>query len=196
MTTSTGLLLVISGPSGVGKTTIARAVRDRFEGVFSISATTRPKSDRETNGKDYWFVTQEKFDQMLGEDNFLEHALVFGTHAYGTPREPVQENLDEGKLVVLDIDVQGALQVREAMPTAYMVFVLPPSEDELHRRLEARGRDDEEAIHRRFAEAKREISLATESGVYDEFVVNDDLHAAIETACRFVHRRWHGAAEA
>ena len=189
---SPGLLLVISGPSGVGKTTIARRVQSRLKGVFSISATTRPKSNQEIEGLDYHFVTKHQFQAMVQRGEFLEHAEVFGRYAYGTPAEPVEEHLASGRLVVLDIDVQGGLQIRRNRPDAYMVFVLPPSDEELLRRLRTRGRDDEEAVQRRFAEAKREIDLARSSGAYDAFVVNEVLETAIEETLDLVKQRWAG----
>ena len=126
-----GLLAVISGPSGVGKTTIVHAVRERLGALFSVSATTRPKSAQERDGVDYLFLDEPRFKRMIEDDEFLEHAHVFGRHWYGTPRGPVDEALAEGKLVLLDIDVQGALQVRERAPDAFLAFVLPPDEDTL-----------------------------------------------------------------
>ncbi|MCA9286108.1 MAG: guanylate kinase [Phycisphaerales bacterium] len=184
-----GLLLVISGPSGVGKTTITRELQRRFDAVFSVSATTRPKAPSEVEGVDYFFIDEARFDRDVEAGRFLEHARVFGRHCYGTPREPVERHLHEGRLVMLDIDVQGALQVRQAMPSAFMVFILPPSESELLRRLRDRGRDDEEAIQRRFAEAKREIETARVSSAYDEFVVNDHLDRAVERVVALVEER-------
>jgi guanylate kinase len=189
MQAESGLLLVVSGPSGVGKTTIVHRVRERLGGRFSVSATTRPKSTREVDGKDYLFVTQEQFQDMVDTGAFLEHAEVFGRHAYGTPRGPVKEALEQGELIMLDIDVQGAMQVRSHMPSAYMLFILPPSDDELRRRLESRGREDEEAIGRRFSEARREIDLATGHDTYNAFIVNDDLDRAVDEACRLVEAR-------
>jgi len=184
-----GLLLVVSGPSGVGKTTIVHRVRERLGGRFSVSATTRPKSTREVDGEDYLFVSSDRFQEMVDTHAFLEHAEVFGRHAYGTPRKPVEEALEHGELIMLDIDVQGAMQVRTHMPDAYMLFILPPSDDELRRRLESRGREDEEAIGRRFAEARREIDLATGHDTYNAFIVNDDLGRAVDEACRLVEAR-------
>jgi guanylate kinase len=187
-----GLLLVISGPSGSGKTTIARAVEQQRDGRFSISATTRPPSPTETGGCDYHFVDEPGFKALVAAGALLEHAHVFGRYWYGTPREPVQQHLAEGRLVILDIDVQGALQVRQSMPNALLVFVLPPHDDELLRRLRARGRDDEPAIQRRFAEACREIEVARTSGAFDAFIVNDELEQAIKETCRLVDRRRSG----
>ncbi|MDP7008232.1 MAG: guanylate kinase [Phycisphaerales bacterium] len=174
-----GALIVISGPSGVGKTTIVHRVREELHAVFSVSATTRPKSDRETDGVDYYFITNEKFEALVQEHAFLEHAEVFHCHRYGTLREPVNKVLAEGGLMLLDIDVQGGIQVRDNMKESLRFFILPPSEEELLRRLTARGRDDEDAIRRRFSEAKQEIALARSSGAYDFFIVNDTLELAV-----------------
>jgi guanylate kinase len=184
-----GLLVVISGPSGVGKTTIARAVQERFDALFSVSATTRPRSDQEEDGVDYHFVDEDEFRSMIKNGELLESAQVFGRHRYGTPRRPVEEAIRAGRIVILDIDVQGALQVRRAMPEAFMLFVLPPGDDELLRRLRGRRRDDEAAIRRRFEAARREIALARSSGAYDAFLVNDDLQTAKDEASRLVESR-------
>jgi guanylate kinase len=187
-----GLLLVISGPSGTGKTTIARAVEGRLDGTFSVSATTRPQSQIETGGRDYDFVSEPEFQERVRSGALLEYAQVFGKHWYGTPRQPVETQMAEGRLVILDIDVQGALQVRESMPEALMIFVVPPNDDELLRRLRDRGREGEAAIQRRFAEARKEIDIARTSGAFDATVVNDDLEQAITETCRLVEQRLAG----
>ncbi len=176
---SPGLLLVISGPSGVGKTTITRAVQAAFPGsVFSVSATTRQPTPQDRPGVDYDFVTDAEFDAMVARGEFLEWASVFGKK-YGTPRGWTVERLTEGKLVILEIDVQGAQLVKREMNEAFCMFVLPPSDEALIERLRARGRDSEETIQRRFSEAQREMATARTCGVYDVFLVNADLDATI-----------------
>jgi guanylate kinase len=174
-----GLLVVISGPSGVGKTTIVHSVKDAFDAVFSVSATTRRKSSSEVDGQDYFFITPEEFDTKIQNKEFLEHAEVFGCHRYGTLKNPVNRVLVDGGVMLLDIDVQGGIQVHDNMPESVRFFILPPSEEELLRRLKARGREDEDSIQRRFREAKREIKLAQESGAYEYFIINDSLEFAI-----------------
>lgn len=183
-----GLLLIISGPSGVGKTTITRAVRTRTPGaVVSVSMTTRPRTAVDREGVDYYFVDETAFLGMIERNELLEHAEVFGKR-YGTPRKPVEDRLAEGHVVILEIDVQGAEQVRAAMPDAFGVFILPPSEDELLQRLRDRQREGEEAIQRRFSEAKREMDAARSGGIYDAFVVNRDLDAAINETLGLVEQ--------
>jgi guanylate kinase len=186
---ATGLLLVISGPSGAGKTTIARQVEERLGGVFSISATTRPRAAGDVDGRDYWFITEDEFKRRIAAGEFLEHAVVFGRHSYGTPRQPVEQALAAGRLMILEIDVQGGLQVKAAMPEAMMIFVLPPNDAELMRRLRDRKRDSDEAIGRRFEEAQREIQTARAAGAYEAFIVNDDLERAVREACALVRAR-------
>lgn len=180
--TDDGLLLIISGPSGVGKTTITRGVeRSIADSVFSVSCTTRAKTGADVEGVDYHFVTNEEFDELIEEDAFLEWADVFGKR-YGTRRRWVDEQLARGRLVILEIDVDGARQVKEKMPEAFGIFILPPSEEELLRRLRARDRESEELIAKRFAEAQHEISVAQSGDVYDRFIVNEDLDHAIQEA--------------
>ena len=181
--------MVISGPSGVGKTSIVHRLISAFDGTFSISATTRPKTDQDTEGVDYIFLDEAEFQRWIDADRFLEYAQVFGRSWYGTPREPVEADLAQGKIVVLDIDVQGAIQVHETMPSSYGIFVLPPSEDELLQRLRHRGREDEATIERRFAEARHEMQTARTCTAYKEFVVNDDLEQAATRVIELVRVR-------
>ncbi len=184
--TDDGMLLIISGPSGVGKTTITRGVeRAISDSVFSVSATTRDKTDADVEGVDYRFVSDERFDELVESDALLEWAGVFGRR-YGTPRAWVDEQLARGRLVILEIDVEGAKQVKARMPDAFGLFVLPPSEDVLLERLRSRRRESEELIQKRFSEAKREIREAHECGAYDAFVTNDDLDRAIGEALEHV----------
>ncbi len=180
--TDDGLLLMISGPSGVGKTTITRGVeRSIADSVFSVSCTTRAKTDADVEGVDYHFIDREEFDEMIDTDSFLEWADVFGKR-YGTRRRWVNEQLARGRLVILEIDVEGAKQVKAKMPDAFGIFILPPSEDELLRRLKDRDRESDELINKRFAEAKNEIAAAHACSVYDRFIINEDLDNAIREA--------------
>ena len=173
-----GMLLVISGPSGAGKGTLYnRVLAADPTFTFSVSYTTRGPRPGEVDGKDYCFVTEEQFRQMLDRDGFLEHADVHG-HLYGTPRQPVLDALEAGRSVMLDIDPQGALQVMEKMPDCVSVFILPPSFAELRRRLTGRGTEKPEEIERRLRNARGEVQLM---GKYQYLVVNDDLEAAYRT---------------
>lgn len=184
-----GLLLVISGPSGVGKTTITHQVERRLGGVFSVSVTTRPKTSADKEGRDYYFISDEDFNRRRDAGELLEWAEVFGKYKYGTPRAAVEAALGQGKLVILEIDVQGGLQVKKKMPDAFMMFILPPSDEELLQRLRRRGRDSEDAIQRRFAEAQKEIATAKQSGAYDVFLENDVLDSVVDRACELVQQR-------
>jgi guanylate kinase len=180
-----GLLLVISGPSGVGKTTITRAIEQELGGTFSVSMTTRPKTEDDVEGRDYYFVDRDRFQRYIDAGELLEWAEVFGDY-YGTPRGAVQQSLDHGGLVILDIDVQGAMQVKRKKPEALAIFVLPPSETTLLERLRQRRRESEQQIQQRFARAKAEMQQARESGVYDAFITNDRLDRAIPEAVELV----------
>jgi guanylate kinase len=182
-----GLLLIISGPSGVGKTTITRHVENELDGVFSVSMTTRPPGPDDIEGVDYFFVSRPQFEAHRDAGELLEWAEVFG-NCYGTPRGPVEENLAAGRLVILEIDVQGASQVKGNMPESYAVFVLPPSEEALLQRLRSRQREDEATIQKRFAKAKDEIARARTCGIYDQFVVNDDLESAVARTVTLVRK--------
>jgi guanylate kinase len=184
-----GLLLVISGPSGVGKTTITHEIERRLGGTFSVSVTTRPKTAADREGRDYFFISDEEFNRRREAGELLEWAEVFGKYKYGTPRAAVEAALAEGELVILEIDVQGGLQVKQRMPEAFMMFILPPNDEELLGRLRRRGRDSEEAIQRRFAEARKEIETAGTSGAYDAFLENDELETVVGRACEIVQQR-------
>lgn len=166
------MLLVVSGPSGVGKNTVLNALIAANPQVrYSISATTRPPRSGEAHGQHYFFLSEEEFASRVAAQDFLEWADFCG-HRYGTPRSFVEECLAAGRHVVLDIDVQGALKVRQAMPEAVLVFMMPPSWEELEARIRARGTDTEEKIRRRLETAHREI-LAVPS--YDYVIWNEDV---------------------
>lgn len=173
----TGKLIIISGPSGVGKSTICRQVVEKLNAFLSVSATTRARGANETDGVNYWFLTKEEFEKRIREDDFLEYADVFGNY-YGTPRQPVESALSKGQDVILEIDVQGALQVRKQKPEAMMIFLLPPRQDDLQKRIDGRGRgEDAETKKKRLEKAGSEIAAAWQ--YYDHLVVNDDLEQAV-----------------
>lgn len=180
--TDDGMLLIISGPSGVGKTTITRGVeRSIPDAVFSVSCTTRPKTDADVDGVDYHFIDDAEFERMRAAGEFLESADIYGKK-YGTPRAWVEEQVRRGRLVILEIDVQGGKQVKAKVPAAFGIFVLPPTEEVLLERLRARKREDEGAIQRRFSQAKEEMAQARAGGVYDVFLVNARLGESIQSA--------------
>lgn len=175
-----GKLIVISGPSGAGKTSICEALRDRMDNtVWSVSVTTRPKRAGEQPGHSYLFVTREEFEAKESAGEFLESAEYVG-HRYGTPRTPVEAALERGQNVVLEIDVQGGMQVAEAMPEAIRIFVLPPDMDSLRARLEGRNTEAGQQLASRLAKADGEIATARDSGCYQHFVVNDSLEETIQ----------------
>ena len=179
---------MISGPSGVGKTTITHRLVERLGAVFSVSMTTRPRKGQDREGIDYYFVDEPRFREAIERGELLEWAQVFDRF-YGTPRGPVETNLAAGRDVILEIDVAGGKQVKRAMPQMIGIFILPPSEQELVRRLRDRGREDEQEIQRRFRDAQREIADAHSSGAYDHFIVNKNLDAAVDEAHQIVLRR-------
>ena len=189
-----GRLIVVSGPSGAGKSTVVfKAINGRDKMCFSTSVTSRKPRPGEVEGREYFFIDAEKFEQMVRNDELLEHAVYVGNY-YGTPRKFVEDKLADGDSVFLDIEVQGARQVKEKMPGAIMIFLIPPSLGELKKRLESRGTETEETIKGRLARAREEYA---EADFYDYIVVNDDIDAAanellsILTAekCRFAARK-------
>ena len=178
---------MVSGPSGVGKSTITREVIRRTGADFSVSATTRRPREGEVDARDYVFVDPGAFQQMIDRDELLEWAEVFGQR-YGTPAGPVREALAAGRTVVLEIDVQGALQVHRKMPDATFLLIAPPDGAELARRLHGRGSEDAEGAAKRLEKAAQEIQAARRSGVYNHCVVNDDLEAAIARVVEIVNQ--------
>ena len=180
-----GKLVVISGPSGVGKSTIVDEVLAKTGAEYSVSVTTRKPRTGEVDGKDYRFVDEATFRQMVAQGQLLEWAEVFG-NLYGTPAGPVRESIAAGRTVLLEIDVQGGLQVWAKAPGAVMILILPPSREELERRLRGRGSESPESLRRRLAKADEEISTAQASGAYNHSVVNGDLETAISEVVRIV----------
>lgn len=176
-TGSRGRLFVIAAPSGAGKTSLVRALMEREPGLrFSISYTTRRQRPTEQHGRDYFFIDREEFDRMVAAGEFLEHAQVFDNR-YGTARRFVEDALARGQDLILEIDWQGARQVRAALPECVSIFILPPSRAELERRLRGRGTDSEEVIQRRLRDAAADMTHWDE---FDYVVVNDDFEAALE----------------
>ena len=171
-----GTLFIVSAPSGAGKTSLVKALLQSTDGLsVSVSHTTRRMRPGERDGSDYHFVAQTAFEAMIADDAFLEHARVFDNY-YGTARAGVLEQLQQGRDVILEIDWQGARQVRQALPQAVSVFILPPSRRALEQRLRSRGQDDESVIARRMRDAQSETSHYDE---YDYLVINDDFDLAL-----------------
>lgn len=180
-----GLMFVLSSPSGAGKTTLSRELLARESGIsMSISVTTRPKRPGEIHGKDYYFIHRPEFDALVDNNDLLEHAEVFG-NCYGTPRKYVEEHLQSGEDVLFDIDWQGTKQLRATAPDDLVsVFILPPSIQELERRLFSRAQDSAEVVEKRMAKAISEISHWTE---YDYVIVNQDIDAALTKITSILH---------
>ena len=171
-----GRLFVIAAPSGAGKTSLVRALMEREPSLqFSISYTTRPRQPSEVHGRDYFFVAMEEFEAMVARGEFLEHARVFDNR-YGTARSQVEASLGDGRDVILEIDWQGAQQIRRAMPECVSIFILPPSRAELERRLRNRATDTDQVIQRRLRDAAADMTHWDE---FDYVVVNDDFERAL-----------------
>lgn len=175
---SNGFLLVLSGPSGSGKGTVSEALlkNNKEDIVFSISATTRKPRKTEVDGENYFFLEEEEFKKMAEEGEFLEYAYVHNNY-YGSPRKFVMEQIEKGEIVLLEIDVQGALQIKKNYKEAIFIFLLPPTMDELRNRIVKRGTETEEDIKRRFSNAFKELDFV---GEYDFFVVNDKVEDAVK----------------
>ncbi len=173
---SGGFLLVLSGPSGSGKGTVSQAImKENKEIIFSTSVTTRTPRPGEVNGENYFFVSKTKFEQMVEKDELLEHAFVH-TNYYGTPKQFVFDQIENGEIVLLEIDVQGALQIKKKYKEAVFIFLIPPTMEELRNRLVKRDTESEEEINTRFKNAFRELDFV---GEYDYFVINDKVSQAV-----------------
>ena len=179
-----GTVVVMSGPSGVGKSTICKEILRKLDYVYlSVSVTTRPKSEAEVDGQDYWFISEEEFQDRIEKGLLLEHAEVFG-HFYGTPKDKVEEELQAGKVVILEIDVQGAIQAKAVFPDAVMIFILAPSEKDLAQRLNHRGREAGEIAEERLNGAGAEIAAAWQH--YKHMVINEDLQQAVNECVQII----------
>lgn len=175
-----GILLVVSGPSGAGKGTICAAIRKVFPKLnYSISMTTRAPRKGEVEGTSYFFRTNEEFEKLIKEDAFLEYARVYD-HYYGTPKKYVLDKIENGESVLLEIDIQGAMQVKQRYPQGVFVYVVPPSLDVLSARIHGRGTDSEEVIQKRLAKITDELAMAHK---YDYIIVNDVLEDAVHKVC-------------
>jgi guanylate kinase len=184
-----GLLLVISGPSGAGKSTICRQLLRRLpDAVWSISATTRLPRGREVDGSDYYFVSRQRFERMIQRGQLLEWAEYLG-NLYGTPREPAEKALAAGRVMVMEIDVQGGRQIAEKVPDSVRVFLLPPSEEELARRLTGRRTETPEQQRQRLAKAHQEIAWARQWACYQHFVVNESVARTVTDVLRIIKAR-------
>ncbi len=179
-----GKVVIVSGPSGVGKSTICKEVVKRLDNIYlSVSVTTRPKSEAEVDGQDYWFISEQEFQERIDKGLLLEHAEVFG-HLYGTPRDKVEAAVKEGKNVILEIDVQGAKQALVIYPDAVMIFILPPTEKDLVERMDNRGREAAEAAEKRLSGASNEVAAAWQ--YYKHMVINEDLQQAIDECIQII----------
>jgi guanylate kinase len=174
---------VVSGPSGVGKSTVVHLLAERHPFFFSVSVTTRRPRPGETNGVDYWFVEQAEFERMQQGGELLEWAEYSG-NLYGTPRDPVEKHIAGGEDVLLDIEIKGAVQVKEAFPDAMTVFISPPTVDELERRLRSRGDTPDDAIESRLRIAGWQLTVAEEQ--FDHVVINDSVERAVERILRIL----------
>jgi guanylate kinase len=183
---SEGKLIVVTGPSGVGKSSITREVVARSDARFSISATTRQPREGEVDGEHYWFVSRDEFERLIAQERLLEWAEVFGNY-YGTLAGPVDEAITQGQRIILEIDVQGGLQVARRKPEAQFVLIVPPSDEVLAQRLRGRGSEDEQTLACRLGSARQELQTARQSGVYKHEVVNDDLECAIRQLLKIVN---------
>ena len=183
-----GLLIVLVGPSGVGKSTISRRLAERMHLKYIASATTRPKTEKDDEGKTYDYMDEPTFFKKLESGEFLEYAAVWDQY-YGTPKHPTLDYLANGDDVLLEIDVQGAMQVRFQYPDALMIFIMPPDETSLLHRLKERGRETPEQMEKRFRGAKREIWMAKGSRAFDDMVINDDVDRAVEEISRLIRHK-------
>ena len=179
-----GAFIVISGPSGVGKNTIADILIDKGYGIYSVSVTTRGIREGEKEGRDYFFVSKEEFDKNIEEDNFLEFAK-YGDNYYGTLKSYVFDNIDNGTNVIAVVDIQGGVNIEKIFPEAVLIFIMPPSFEELEKRLRGRGTDSEEAILKRLDIAKKEMEFSSH---YDYVVINNTVDECINEIVNIIDK--------
>jgi len=184
-----GILLIISGPSGVGKTTICKRLVDRLGAFLSVSATTRPRRENEVDGRDYRFLSVGEFERELERGALLEYARVYGGHYYGTPAEPVFEALEAGRVVILEIEIDGTIQVMRRIPEALSIYILAPTPGQQQERLVGREKDSAEAIEERLSKADGEIGYAHDCGAYRHFLVNETIEKTVDEIVRIVREK-------
>jgi len=177
-------VVIISGPSGVGKSTICKKTVERLNNIYlSVSVTTKGKSESEVNGRDYQFISEEEFQERIDNGLLLEYAEVFG-NMYGTPKDKVDEALGAGKVALLEIDVQGAKQVKQVYKDAVMIFILPPTQKDLAKRMNRRGREDTKTAEERLNGASTEVAAAWQH--YEYMVINDKLEQAVDEVIQII----------
>lgn len=183
-----GRLVVVSGPSGAGKTSICKELLRRIpDSRWSVSVTTRPKRGNEVDGQAYRFITREEFERMIGQHKLLEHAEYLG-QLYGTPRGPTEAAVAAGAIIIMEIDVQGGAQVAHRVPDSIRIFILPPTVETLQARLEGRQTESDALQQRRLAEADGEIAFARNSGCYQYFITNDILEDSVDRVLRIIQQ--------
>ncbi|MHC4442964.1 MAG: guanylate kinase [Planctomycetota bacterium] len=181
-----GILLIISGPSGVGKSTVCDRLVKRLGAFLSVSVTTRSRREGEVDGKNYCFISTQQFRERLERGAFLEYAKVYGGHYYGTPVEPVQQALDAGKVVILEIEIEGTIQVVRRFPDAVTIYTIAPTPADQKNRIMGRNQDTVESIEERLEGADGEIRYAKDSGVYGHFLVNETIEGTVDKIVQIV----------
>jgi guanylate kinase len=177
-------VVIISGPSGVGKSTICKKIVERLNNIYlSVSVTTKSKSESEVDGRDYWFISKEEFQERIATGLLLEYAEVFG-NMYGTPKDKLDEALGAGKVALLEIDVQGAKQAKQIYKDAVMIFILPPRQKDLAERMNRRGREDTKTAEERLSGASTEVAAAWQ--YYEYMVINDELEQAVDEVIQII----------